>query len=352
MAVPTIDIAPFVQQDAYDDAARDAVAKEWDRAMTEVGFAVIQGHGVAPEVITDLRDGAHSFFTEDASVKNAFNYGPYGNPLGGFTAMGIEAVSRTRDEHGSDGGSDEAEKQKQKTALPDLVESFVFFPDSPKPKPQSFDAAGRAYHRELLRVLNCLHRVTAAALGLPTDYFAPFYTPHAEVFLRLAYYPPVSPEAQSSSAVRYGEHTDYTGYTILHQDETDVGQLDAGGLQVSAGHVSPFTPRVRSCMHTSAHENIDPATHLRTLPSVSVRDDACRFFCEAVSGTQCDLSPVLLWSTSATCMRSGQMVAGAQPCIVCSSRHWVRQLPLKRVSPSLFSRARTTMQSSRRCPPA
>ena len=45
--------------------------------MTEVGFAVIQGHGVAPEVITDLRDGAHSFFTEDASVKNAFNYDSY-----------------------------------------------------------------------------------------------------------------------------------------------------------------------------------------------------------------------------------------------------------------------------------
>jgi isopenicillin N synthase-like dioxygenase len=32
--------------------------------------------------------------------------------------------------------------------------------------------------------------------------------------------------------VRYGEHTDYTGFTILHQDEADVGDLAAGGLQV------------------------------------------------------------------------------------------------------------------------
>jgi isopenicillin N synthase-like dioxygenase len=228
-AVPIIDISPFVDESAHDDAARKHVAEMWDKAMTDVGFAIIKGHGVAPEVISGLRDGAKTFFSQDASAKLAYNFGPYGNPLGGYTGMGTEAVSRTRDEHGSDGGTD---TDKVKAAAADLVESFIFKPESPKPKPESLANVGDVYHSELLRVLGCLHHVTAAALDLPKDFFDPFYTPSASVSLRLAYYPPIPPEAQSSSAVRYGEHTDYTGYTLLHQDESDIGDMNAGGLQV------------------------------------------------------------------------------------------------------------------------
>ena len=169
--------------------------------------------------------------------------------------MGVEAVARSRDDHGSDGGA------TQTTALPDLVESFVFKPErargnqpgttsrrwrgapdlrflagpeeTTKPKPPSMDEAGHAYHAALLKVLDALHKVTAAALGLDEDFFAPFYAPPAKCSLRLAYYPPLSTQ-QTSSAVRYGAHTDYTGYTILCQDDNDVGALDAGGLQVLA----------------------------------------------------------------------------------------------------------------------
>ena len=38
MAVPLIDIGPFVNEAAYDDAARASVAEQWDRAMTEAGI--------------------------------------------------------------------------------------------------------------------------------------------------------------------------------------------------------------------------------------------------------------------------------------------------------------------------
>lgn len=196
--------------------------------MSEVGFAVVKGHGVQPDTITSIRAAASDFFLQSTHAKMAYSYGPYGNPYGGFTSMGTEAVARTRDGHGSDGGGSDADL----TALPDLVESFIFKPDSPKPPPAAMDAPGRAYHDALLRVLDSLHHLTAAALGVPRNFFDPFYKPHAEVSLRLAYYPPVPPKAQSSSAVRYAAHTDYTGFTILHQDESDVGDLEAGGLQV------------------------------------------------------------------------------------------------------------------------
>ena len=109
-AVPIIDISPFASPSSHDDEARAATADEWDRAMQDVGFAIITGHGVTPETISAVRAGAMSFFTLDAESKNSFNYGPYGNPLGGYTGMGTEAVSRTRDAHGSDGGTADEEK--------------------------------------------------------------------------------------------------------------------------------------------------------------------------------------------------------------------------------------------------
>jgi isopenicillin N synthase-like dioxygenase len=123
-AVPTVDISPFTAPEAHSDAARRAVGQEWDAAMTNVGFAMIVGHGVDPGIVDALRRGAHSFFGGPADAKQKYCYGPYGNPLGGFTGMGVEAVARSRDDHGSDGGA------TQTTALPDLVESFVFKPEA------------------------------------------------------------------------------------------------------------------------------------------------------------------------------------------------------------------------------
>ena len=91
--------------------------------------------------------------------------------------------SRTRDEHGSDGGAG----ADVKTALPDLVESYIYKPEvADKPKPPALEKAGATYHAEVLRVLGCLHHLTAAALGLPRDFFDPYYAPFGGVSLLLA----------------------------------------------------------------------------------------------------------------------------------------------------------------------
>ena len=105
-AVPVINIAPFVKEAECSDDERKAVAAQWDKAMTDVGFAIIEGHGVAPEVIANLREGAMSFFSKDTESKRAFRHGEIGNPDGGWQGMGLESVSRTRDKLGSDGGAD------------------------------------------------------------------------------------------------------------------------------------------------------------------------------------------------------------------------------------------------------
>lgn len=235
--VPLIDISAFTEAPT-DESTRSAVAAEWDAAMSDVGFAVINGHGVPARVISDLREAANDFFALDLAAKQQFTFGDYGNPDGGYTAVGSEAVARTRDDHGSDGGAD----WDSVAATADLVQSFVFRAHAPTPP--SIMQAAIAYEKELKRVLQALHQLTATALKLPLDFFDPYYSPHADVSLRLASYPPLPTDAEYSRSIRYGEHTDYTGFTILHQDENDVGAMDAGGLQVllPSGEWYPVRP--------------------------------------------------------------------------------------------------------------
>ena len=55
--------------------------------------------------------------------------------------------------------------------VPNLVKSFVFKPELTMPKPPELKEAGMAYYESLLHVLGALHKLTAASLGLLSDFF-------------------------------------------------------------------------------------------------------------------------------------------------------------------------------------
>ncbi len=82
---------------------------------------------------------------------------------------------------------------------------------------QAYMAAGR-------KLALTLMRLSAAALDLPDGFFAPFFD-KMELNLRCVLYPD-QPEAPDAHALRYGPHTDFSGFTILRQDDAP------GGLQV------------------------------------------------------------------------------------------------------------------------
>ena len=233
--VPVIDISPFLHG---DEEQRTQVAQQWDAAMSSVGMVTIVGHGCPPKAIDALYDGATSFFAKSREEKMQFclNKG-YG--AGGFVPQGVEAVAR------STGNA---------AAPPDLVENFVFshrgdaaLESVPVPsEPPQFQGAVEQYWDEMTSLLHTLMRLSAVALALPAEHFEPCFA-RPKCNLRLGYYAAM-PDERPDGAMRYGAHTDYTGFTILRQDPTVPG-LEAqttdggwhpvpphpGGLQVNAG---------------------------------------------------------------------------------------------------------------------
>ena len=209
-AVPVVDLSDFLRG---DEQQRARVAAEWDAAMCSVGMAYIIGHGCPPEVIQSLHDLAVRFFTasRESKMRYCLNKG-YG--AGGYVPQGVEAVARST----GDGG-----------APPDLVENFVFshrghpaLESVPVPiEPPQFQGAVEQYWDAMVALLHTLMRLSATALSLPADHFERCFA-QPVTHLRLGYYaaiPPAMPEAEAADgAMRYGAHTDYTGFTILRQE--------------------------------------------------------------------------------------------------------------------------------------
>src|SRR5271170_4489712 len=92
LSVPIIDIGPYW---TGGDAGKRAVAATVDRACRDIGFLVISGHGVAPEMVEETREVARDFFDLRLDEKLRIAQ-PAPNVSRGYTRLGSEAVARSR----------------------------------------------------------------------------------------------------------------------------------------------------------------------------------------------------------------------------------------------------------------
>lgn len=248
VSIPVIDIGPFVDVEAslgrgpLPEAA-EAVVRDWRKAFGDLGFAQIVGHGVADEVIDAAHSSGQRFFRQSAADKEECNLG-LGYGAGGYTSQGVERVCATVSNPDGSGLTDMGRP-------PDLVESMVVrgLPDDKFPEGvPGFREASLVYFDEMTRLLRVMMRLTALSLDEDPHFFDRFFfDPNSEgvkcigeCALRYAYYPPVGGEV-AERQLRYGEHTDYTGFTILWQDHNTSGrQTAAEGL-----HVPPPSLQVR-----------------------------------------------------------------------------------------------------------
>lgn len=223
--VPVIDIAPFL---AGDRVEREAVARAVDRACREIGFLVINGHGVDPALIQAMDEVSRRFFDLPLEAKLAVER-PAPDVSRGYVGLAGESVGRSRDSAAEVG---------------DLNESFIVGPvDVVLDDYHSADAAGNHfapnlwpvelpelaevcadYYRALDGVAVTLMRIFAVALDLPEHHFDTMVDrPISRLRLRNYPEPIVPPEP---GQLRAGAHSDYGSITILLAEE------NPGGLQV------------------------------------------------------------------------------------------------------------------------
>lgn len=215
--IATLDFEPFLRGDATDKAR---FAGDFAKALHDIGFAVLTGHGVDPALYDDMHDAVLDLFgSTTLADRLRFRAERHGS-----VNQGYFPIEETSDIH------------------PDLVEGWVWCRrafDIPQHRPRDESAPFRAEEfwpraehevrfRRLVLAHEPLFKPIAQAMlqGLGTD-------PHAydrkltqtNFGLRANYYPPMTGQQDASGAGRLLGHEDVDLFTILPVTRVD-------GLQV------------------------------------------------------------------------------------------------------------------------
>ena len=224
MSVPVVHLGEAL---AGGRTARMRAAAAIDSACRDIGFFVIDGHGVSALAVDDLRRAAHAFFAQPRAVKLAARH-PVAGTNRGYHAEGGETLSAAMDA----------------PAPPDLKEFFHVGPvdvgmdayyTSAEGRqhftaniwpaaPADFERVAITYYRAMSGLIRELMRLAALALDVDETFFDDKIDRSIGT-MRLNYYP-AQESAPARGQLRAGAHTDYGGFTILSGEDVP------GGLQV------------------------------------------------------------------------------------------------------------------------
>ena len=222
--VPVIDISDF---SSGNPSARQQIAAKVARAVEDIGFLTIIGHGVAETLLQRTTSELATFFDRPKALKHE-SLNPTHNINRGYVPFGEEFTAAS---HGN-------------KAPPDLREAFAFgrfdLPDDPYYRHPdagyayetniwptglgSFESTIKRYYKSLEQLNTLLLRIFATGLDLEDSFFLDKFDKHASVLRAINYPEQASPPL--AGQLRCGAHSDFGSHTLLHV-------LDApGGLQV------------------------------------------------------------------------------------------------------------------------
>jgi isopenicillin N synthase-like dioxygenase len=215
--IPLIDLKAF---DSASPAEHARVVAEVRKALEEVGFLIIGGHGVPEELINRVSQASLDFF--DLPEEEKDRYSPLKPGSRGYNAfkgrtVGIAQnpnLKRSLQESFAVGRID----------VPDDPYFFTkeaghsFAPNIWPTEPADFQSAMTDYYRAMDRTYRLIMRLFAIALDLPEHYFNQYIDKHGSL-LRLTHYPSLDSEPMPGE-FRSAEHTDGGALTILHIDDT------------------------------------------------------------------------------------------------------------------------------------
>lgn len=211
--IATLDFGQFLNADAAEKAK---FAEAFGKALQEIGFAVLTGHGVDVALYEEMHDAALDVFTS-TSVEERMRFRA---ERFGSVNQGYFPIEETSDIH------------------PDLVEGWVFcrrafdIPQDRKApfRPEEFwpRPGDEPVFRKLALAHEQLFKPIAQAMlqGIGCDpHLLDEKLTETNFGMRLNYYPPMTSEQDSSGAGRLLGHEDVDLFTILPASRVD-------GLQV------------------------------------------------------------------------------------------------------------------------
>jgi isopenicillin N synthase-like dioxygenase len=223
-AIPTIDMSPLQNGSESD---RRKVARQIDEACTDIGFFMVEGHGVPQDLITTTRQRAIDFFALPDAEKMSVERPP-AKISRGYNSVGDRSLSYSMGE----------------VAPPDIQEAFAFGPEGSErlaslvnktlsqmyapniwpQRPHDFKDVMLSYHAAMSGLASRVLSAMAIALGVNDNYFVDKFDRHVSVG-RIIRYPAVT-QPPLPGQLRAGGHTDYGCITFVRGDDTP------GGLQV------------------------------------------------------------------------------------------------------------------------
>jgi isopenicillin N synthase-like dioxygenase len=225
MQVPIVDIAPYR---GGDRAAARRVADQVGEACRDIGFLVIAGHGIEPDLVERVDDTARGFFDLPLAEKmRVVRPGP--DVTRGYVPLEGEAVAASRGEV-TPGDLNESMMIGQ-VDVPES-DSYVrapeagthFHPNLWPERPRDLRPAWTAYYRAMGDLAATVMRIFATALDVRPDFFDDKIDRHISR-LRARNYPE-QPEPPRPGQLRAGAHADYGSLTILK------AEANPGGLEV------------------------------------------------------------------------------------------------------------------------
>jgi isopenicillin N synthase-like dioxygenase len=276
--LPIIDFQGFANG---DPALRSAVAGRLGEVARSIGFAVITGHGIAPEVGDALHSVALRFFDQQREDKLAVRR-PKNDQNRGYIPYGEETLVRMS------GGESPPDIKEVFAIGPDDVPDSPYFngpasypsfaPNLWPAHPQDLRPKMIAYWRAMEGLMRDIGEAFALALNVPSSTFASVLDQTHTSQLRLLHYPPLR-EAPEPGQLRAGEHTDVGMMTILRNDDVP------GGLQVKgrAGHwidapnvENSFVLNIGDLLMRWTNDHFVSTAHRVAVPPTSAGDSARR----------------------------------------------------------------------------